>query len=90
MNVCFPESFPLDDVPGGFRPYQGQSGQSLAPPAALGKPLEPAAAAAAALGKTAAAVVAAAVVVVVVVAAAACLVSGGKICIQLLSSSPCN
>ena len=85
--MCFPESFPLDGLPGGFRPYQGQSGQSLAPPAALGKPLEPAAAAA--LGKTAAAVVAAAVVVVVVVAAA-CLVSGGKICIQLLSSSPCN
>ena len=80
MNVCFPESFPLDDVPGGFRPYQGQSGQSLAPPVALGKPSEPAAADAAALGKTAAAVV-----VVVLV-----LVSGGKICIQLLSSSPCN
>ena len=87
MNVCFPESFPLDDVPGGFRPYQGQSGQSLAPPVALGKPSEPAAA----LGKTAAAAAAAAAVVVVVfVAAAACLVSGGKICIQLLSSSPCN
>ena len=57
MNVCFSESFPLDDVPGGFRPYQGQSGQSLAPPVALGKPSEPAAADAAALGKTAAAVV---------------------------------
>ena len=88
MNVCFPESFPLDDVPGGFRPYQGQSGQSLAPPVALGKPSEPAAADAAALGKTAAAAVV--VVVVFVAAAAACLVSGGKICIQLLSSSPCN
>ena len=86
MNVCFSESFPLDDVPGGFRPYQGQSGQSLAPPVALGKPSEPAAADAAALGKTAAAAAAAAAAVVVVLV----LVSGGKICIQLLSSSPCN
>ena len=80
MKVFHVNVFSLDGLPGGFRPYQGQSGQSLAPPVALGKPLEPAAAAA--LGKTAAAVV--------VVAAAACLVSDGKICIQLLSSSPCN
>ena len=88
MKVFHVNVFSLDGLPGGFRPCQGQSGQSLALPAALGKSSEPAAAAA--LGKTAAAVVAAAVVVVVVVAAAACLVSGGKICIQLLSSSPCN
>ena len=84
MKVFHVNVFSLDGLPGGFRPCQGQSGQSLALPAALGKSSEPAAAAA--LGKTAAAVV----VVVVVAAAAACLVSGGKICIQLLSSSPCN
>ena len=82
LNVCLPESF-QNRLPGGFRPSQGQSGQSLAPPAVLGKPSEPAADAAGdALGTTAA-------------AAASLLVErltvlGGKICIQLQSSSPCK
>ena len=83
LNVCLPESF-QNRLPGGFRPSQGQSGQSLAPPASLGKPSEHVAAAVAAAdapGKTAADAS---------LLAESLTVLGGKICIQLQSSSPCK
>ena len=87
----FSWKFSQDFLPGGFRrACQGQSGQSLAPPAVPGKSSEPAADV---LGKSVVVVVAVDVVAAVGVVAAYQWESlkflGGKICIQLSSSGPC-
>ena len=81
----FSWKFSQDFLPGGFRrACQGQSGQSLAPPAVPGKSSEPAADV---LGKSVVVLVAVAVVAAYQWESLKFL--GGKICIQLSSSGPC-